>query len=161
MHLTPSQSLRQAVVDNRCLWISAQDRPRRSDLFRLDITRVIVRGTLPVNPAAGPTDIAGMAQPSELRLSEVVAALSHALDLAAEGRTSGHAVRTCLIGMRLADEIGLPGLERSALLYGLLLKDAGAVALDEAAPRAAFFHFEPFLGDNFTGQLPKNGIYAV
>ncbi|MBA3842483.1 MAG: metal-dependent phosphohydrolase, partial [Actinobacteria bacterium] len=60
----------------------------------------------------------------ELRLSEVVAALSHALDLT-EGQPAGHAVRTCLIGMRIAEELGLPAGQRSALFYALLLKDAG------------------------------------
>jgi putative nucleotidyltransferase with HDIG domain len=60
----------------------------------------------------------------ELRLSEVVAALSHALDLT-EGEPRGHAVRTCLIGMRIAEEIGLDSDRRSALFYALLLKDTG------------------------------------
>lgn len=59
----------------------------------------------------------------EPRLSEVVAALSHALDLT-EGEPPGHAVRTCLIGMRLAEEIGLGPERRSALFYALLLKGA-------------------------------------
>jgi putative nucleotidyltransferase with HDIG domain len=57
-------------------------------------------------------------------LSEVVAALSHALDLT-EGQPRGHAVRTCLIGMRIAEELGLSSKQRSALFYALLLKDAG------------------------------------
>jgi hypothetical protein len=60
----------------------------------------------------------------QLSLSEVLTALSHALDLT-EGQPFGHTVRTCLIGMRLADEIGLPAEARSALYYALLLKDAG------------------------------------
>lgn len=70
--------------------------------------------------AADPSSVAG----KELRLSEVVAALSHALDLT-EGQPRGHAVRTCLIGMRIAEELALPGEQRSALFYALLLKDAG------------------------------------
>ena len=37
---------------------------------------------------------------STVRLSEVVSALSYALDIT-EGQPQGHAVRTCLIGMRL------------------------------------------------------------
>ena len=40
------------------------------------------------------------------RLSEVLAALSHALDLT-EGQPAGHAVRTCVLGSRIADQIGL------------------------------------------------------
>ena len=60
----------------------------------------------------------------ELRLSEVVSALSYALDIT-EGQPEGHAVRTCLIGMRLAREIYLSPKQRSALFYALLLKDLG------------------------------------
>jgi hypothetical protein len=57
-------------------------------------------------------------------LSEVLGALSYALDLT-EGEPPGHAVRTTAIGMRLAEQIGLPEEDRSALFYALLLKDAG------------------------------------
>jgi hypothetical protein len=60
----------------------------------------------------------------ELRLSEVLSALSHALDIT-EGQPRGHAERTCLIGMRLGEQIGLGEGQRSALFYALLLKDAG------------------------------------
>jgi HD-GYP domain-containing protein (c-di-GMP phosphodiesterase class II) len=60
----------------------------------------------------------------ELRLSEVLSALSHALDIT-EGQPRGHAERTCLIGMRLGEQIGLDEGQRSALFYALLLKDAG------------------------------------
>lgn len=61
---------------------------------------------------------------ADVALSEVVAALSHALDLT-EGQPRGHAGRTCLLGMRLARATGLSELERSSLYYALLLKDAG------------------------------------
>ena len=44
----------------------------------------------------------------QVRQSEVLAALSHALDLT-EGQPLGHAERTCLIGMRIADELGSRG----------------------------------------------------
>ena len=37
----------------------------------------------------------------------------------------GHAERTCLIGQRLADAVGLEPAQRSSLFYALLLKDAG------------------------------------
>jgi putative nucleotidyltransferase with HDIG domain len=59
-----------------------------------------------------------------LRLSDVIAALSHALDIT-EGQPEGHAVRSCRVGMRLAETLGLSGAERSALFYALLLKDLG------------------------------------
>ena len=64
----------------------------------------------------------------EIRLSEVIGGLSYALDLT-EGEPAGHAERSCLIGMRLADELGLDDeTERSDLFYALLLKDAGCSA---------------------------------
>lgn len=66
-------------------------------------------------------------QPQDLhvRLSEVLAALSQALDLT-EGQPMGHTARACAIGMRIADEVGIDDPdERSALFYSLLLKDAG------------------------------------
>ena len=61
---------------------------------------------------------------SSYRLSEILSALSHALDIT-EGQPQGHAVRTCLIGMRLADVIGYPEADRGSLFYALLLKDLG------------------------------------
>jgi putative nucleotidyltransferase with HDIG domain len=66
----------------------------------------------------------GVADGVELRLSEVLAGLSYALDIT-EGQARGHAERSCLIGMQLAAAIGLDDDARSALFYALLLKDAG------------------------------------
>lgn len=63
-------------------------------------------------------------QAPSIRLSDVLSPLSAALDLA-EGQPAGHAVRTGLIGMRLADELGLDAATRSALFYALLLANAG------------------------------------
>jgi HD-GYP domain-containing protein (c-di-GMP phosphodiesterase class II) len=60
----------------------------------------------------------------DIRLSELVSALSHALDVTG-GQPMGHAERTCLIGQRLADAVGLDSSRRSSLFYALLLKDAG------------------------------------
>ncbi|HET7232623.1 MAG TPA: HD domain-containing phosphohydrolase [Longimicrobium sp.] len=59
-----------------------------------------------------------------IRLSEVISALSYALDLT-EGQREGHSVRSCLIGMRIGRELGLDGATLSSLFYALLLKDAG------------------------------------
>ena len=64
------------------------------------------------------------ASTTSVRLSEVVSALSYALDIT-EGQPQGHAVRTCLIGMRLGAVVRLTDQERSALFYALLLKDLG------------------------------------
>jgi HD-GYP domain-containing protein (c-di-GMP phosphodiesterase class II) len=60
----------------------------------------------------------------DIRLSEIISALSHALDVT-EGQPMGHAERSCLIGLRLADGAGLGPAQRSSLFYALLLKDAG------------------------------------
>lgn len=61
---------------------------------------------------------------SSVKLSDVLSAMSYALDLT-EGQPQGHAARSCLIGMRLAEELRLPADERSDLFYALLMKDAG------------------------------------
>ena len=76
------------------------------------------------------------ATPDGIALSELIAGLSCALDLA-EGEPPGHAQRSCLIGMRLADELGIAADARSDLFYALLLKDAGCTA--NAAHMAALF----------------------
>ncbi|MCI0527545.1 MAG: HD domain-containing protein, partial [Nitrospira sp.] len=60
----------------------------------------------------------------EIKLSELISALSYALDIT-EGQPPGHSTRSCIVGMRLAAEIGLSSQQRSALFYALLLKDAG------------------------------------
>jgi putative nucleotidyltransferase with HDIG domain len=67
---------------------------------------------------------AGATADAGIRLSEVISALSYALDLT-EGQTEGHSVRSCLIGMRIGRGLGLGGDTLSSLFYALLLKDAG------------------------------------
>ena len=62
--------------------------------------------------------------PGTVRLSEVIGALSVALDLT-EGQPHGHAARSCLIGMRIARQIGLPESDLRPLYFALLLKDLG------------------------------------
>jgi putative nucleotidyltransferase with HDIG domain len=71
---------------------------------------------------ASPTSSA--VDPSPHSLSEVVSALSFALDLTEDARP-GHAVRTCLLGMRIAAQLDLPDDQLSSLYYALLLKDLG------------------------------------
>jgi HD-GYP domain-containing protein (c-di-GMP phosphodiesterase class II) len=73
---------------------------------------------------------------SVVRRSEVLAGLSYALDLT-EGQRPGHAVRSCLIGMRLAEVLALPRDQRSTLFYALLMKDLGCSS--NAARFAALF----------------------
>ena len=59
-----------------------------------------------------------------LRMSDLISALSLALDLT-EGQPMGHAVKSCLLGMRIAEILKLSVEQRSDLYYALLLKDAG------------------------------------
>jgi len=61
---------------------------------------------------------------THVSLSEVLAAMSRALDLT-EGRSEGHTVRTCIIGMRIAAELDLSAFDKVALYGALLLKDSG------------------------------------
>ena len=61
---------------------------------------------------------------SSVKLSTVLSAMSYALDLT-EGQPLGHAGRSCLIGMRIAEELQLSADDRSDLFYALLMKDAG------------------------------------
>jgi HD-GYP domain-containing protein (c-di-GMP phosphodiesterase class II) len=77
-----------------------------------------------------------LAGPGEIALSALIGALSYALDIG-EGEPPGHAKRSCLIGMRLADQLGLDTAARSDLFYALLLKDAGCSA--NSAHMAALF----------------------
>lgn len=58
------------------------------------------------------------------RVSEVLAALSFALDLT-DGHPPGHALRTCLIGLEIGGRLGLPLIELRDLYYASLLKDVG------------------------------------
>ncbi len=46
------------------------------------------------------SDVGRQEAPSSIRLSEIISALSYALDLT-EGQPMGHSVRACIIGMRL------------------------------------------------------------
>ena len=59
-----------------------------------------------------------------VRLSQIISALSYALDLT-EGQPMGHSVQTCVLGMRIADDLDLSIIESEELYYALLLKDAG------------------------------------
>jgi len=57
-------------------------------------------------------------------LAEIISALSFALDLT-EGAVPGHALRCCLLGMRLGSELGFSNPELADLYHALLLKDVG------------------------------------
>ncbi len=64
------------------------------------------------------------AQVSDLKLSELISALSHALDIT-EGQPEGHCVRCCWIGMHIGRRLGLGEGDLWDLYYTLLLKDLG------------------------------------
>lgn len=59
-----------------------------------------------------------------LKLSELIGALSHALDIT-EGQPEGHCVRCCWIGMHVGRAMGLSDEALWELYYTLLLKDLG------------------------------------
>jgi len=57
-------------------------------------------------------------------MPELISAMSFALDLT-EGSVPGHALRSCILGMRIGVRMGLPQEQLSELYYALLLKDIG------------------------------------
>ena len=61
---------------------------------------------------------------NRMRLSEVIGALSYALDLT-EGQPAGHSLRCTWIGMHVGQALALTADQLSDLYYTLLLKDAG------------------------------------
>src|SRR5215216_6823839 len=95
--------------------------------------------------------------PAQLPLSRIIGALSFALDIT-EGEPPGHASRTCQIGMRLAEALGLDAATRSRLFYALLLKDAGCSA--NSAKMAALFGADDHVAKrsskrvDWSGRLP-------
>jgi HD-GYP domain-containing protein (c-di-GMP phosphodiesterase class II) len=91
-------------------------------------------------------------------LSEVIGALSYALDLT-EGESPGHAVRTCMIGMRLAAELGMGEAERSDLFYALLLKDAGCSA--NSARMAALFAVDEHLAKRSSKRVDWSSSFTA
>lgn len=62
--------------------------------------------------------------PESIRLSELMGAFSHALDLT-EGQPPGHCVRCCWIGMHIGRVTGLDESTLWELYFTLLLKDLG------------------------------------
>ncbi len=57
-------------------------------------------------------------------MPELISALSFALDMT-EGAMPGHALRSCILGMRIGAQVGLSQIQLSDLYYALLLKDIG------------------------------------
>ena len=69
------------------------------------------------SPAALTADV-------QLRMSDLISALSFALDLT-EGQPMGHSIKTTILAMRLAEILGLSAEQRSDVYYATLIKDAG------------------------------------
>lgn len=81
--------------------------------------------TAALGPACSQPDGAGrLIVGSEIRFSEIISALSVALDVT-QGNPQGHCMRSALVSMRLAEELQLGSSDRSALFYAVLLKDVG------------------------------------
>jgi putative nucleotidyltransferase with HDIG domain len=75
-----------------------------------------------VAPSINPFSVPDRRQ--TVSLAEILSALSFALDLT-EGAVPGHALRSCVLGMRLATELGFAPDQLADLYYALLLKDIG------------------------------------
>ena len=99
------------------------------------------------------------------RLSEIIGALSHALDLT-EGQPVGHSQRCCMISMEIADRLDLPSSVRQDLFYAALLKDAGCSSsaarmaelfdTDDRALKREFSFVDWTSGSDFVRYAAKN-----
>ncbi len=65
--------------------------------------------------------------PGQVRTADLLAALSLASDLAI-GIPAEHAVRSCYIGMHVADHLGLSSDQQVDVYYAELLMDAGCTS---------------------------------
>ena len=88
-----------------------------------------------------------------ITFAEILSALSHALDIT-EGQPRGHAVRTTLITMRLAEILQLSESERHDLYYAALLKDAGC---SSNAVRV----YKVFAGDDLLTKRHVDEVFAI
>lgn len=98
-----------------------------------------------------------------VKLSEVLSALSCVLDMV-EGQPAGHVLRSCFIGMKVAESLQLSEDERSALFYALLLKDAGCSS--NSSKVAALFESDDFRAKGKLktvdwSQLPNAFLYVA
>ena len=77
-----------------------------------------------------------LASVPQLRLAELVASLSLATDLGL-GQPMEHIVRSCVLGLRIADDVGLDESDRAAVYYVALLAWLGCHA--DSHEQAAWF----------------------
>ena len=90
--------------------------------------------------------MAGGSDPSQVRLAELVAALSLGVDLGF-GQPMEHVLRQCLIATRMAERIGLDEDQRAVVYYTALLVDVGCHT--DAHEQAKWF------GDDIAAQVGK------
>ena len=98
---------------------------------------------------------------THVSLSEVLAAMSRALDLT-EGRMEGHTVRTCIIGMKIAGELDLSAFDKVALYGALLLKDSGVggvTRLHEVVAEEAPEHKAPLIDLSALPQKTRDALH--
>src|SRR5213078_5224792 len=82
------------------------------------------------------TRVASEGERAPVRLAELVAALSLGIDLGF-GQPMEHVLRQCLIGLRLAERVGLDESERAVVYYTALLVNVGCHA--DAHEQAKWF----------------------
>jgi HD-GYP domain-containing protein (c-di-GMP phosphodiesterase class II) len=70
------------------------------------------------------SDFVSSATTTQTTLAEIMGAFSYALDLT-EGQPAGHSLRSCWIGSRIAQAIGLSAEDRRTVYYTVMLKDLG------------------------------------
>src|ERR1700760_3548260 len=90
-------------------------------------------------------------QTETVSLSEIISALSYALDLT-EGAVPGHALRNCLLGMRIASEMHL-GEDQTGDLYFALLPRGGGCGSSRS--RIGRILAEPAPADRISGILRR------
>src|ERR1700759_3258497 len=91
--------------------------------------------------------MSGVSDPAQVRLAELVAALSLGVDLGF-GQPMEHVLRQCMIALRLAEGIGLDEKERAVVYYSALMVNVGCHS--DAHEQAKWF------GDDIT---LKSGKY--
>ena len=105
-----------------------------------------------------------------VRLSELVGALSHALDMT-EGQPAGHCVRAAFIGTRVGLEIGLDAAALQDLRHTITLKDLGCSSnaarlcqlylADDVAFKRAFKRLDDGLPQVLRFVIEQTGLTAI
>ena len=139
--------------------------PARVPLFALLANKVQTKGRMPdsqlivhdlhasSHPGQYASTPAYQVEITHVSLSEVLAAMSRALDLT-EGRMEGHTVRTCIIGMRIAEEADLSAFDKVAL-YGALLLEGFRSRRCNEAPRSRCFRSAGTQAADRPARLPE------